>query len=926
MKEKDHILLSSPNSNKLNIFQSEIDNKKIKSDRINKMVIMKDPKDSNINNVESTSNDTNIITRDLIISKISSQLNYNYDYKADIKNYLKNRKNKDKDKDKDKEEIITKNPIITHVSLTKYPPRPNTNKKSNNKALKEFKMAKNSINLVRKSYKKNSRMSDYINNNRKINSNRINYNRIKLKYNSNNNLELMKATREKSYKKYGEENSKNSINKNILSHMSNSKTNVKDFYQGEDISYEDKKDINYFSEKFDKIERENYNIKTQNKLLNEEIKKLNKYIREQDNKIKKYNNSKNDKYKDEMKDNIIEEMKNKISILQKEIFDLKNNVMIDNKANDDNNNEKILKEIKNLKKLLSEKNNIIETLKNNDNTSNTNNNISNINSNISNANNEDFDELKELNIQLQLEINELKNKLKIKDNELLKVKDEIKNLYGNLNDMKKRYDNLLQKYNEQKNKMENYLKNNFKENNNKENINKNANNNAGMNKYKKLYNNNNNCNNCSNCNNCNKCMNCGDNLNLSCDNNSVSCCSNNNNNTFYKYGEQNKNIIKKIINEDINDDDLNDITIKNLSRNKNKSGIFTQNRLNINYNQQQIPLKKNNIKNMTSNNFYIKNKSIFEMDDLSSSEYDTNLLITSFSDYKLQKLPEINFSEKSLSHYPIIYTLVGAKIIGFNLSKKKFMLINPIDNTNNIFSSNVQILRKYNIFSVTLNNNLGFFMLINNYIFFYSPMSNTLNILTKLSKNHWNGGFISIANNLYVISGVDTAECEMFSFVQKSIYNLPLVNYKRTNSGICNVNNEFIYALFGRNSDNSIERLNIKYGAQNEQKWELIKIKDINENILNLNNLQQFLSFYNDDHIIMFGGDCHTKNDCNSSVWTFSISDNSLKQIGFVNIKCLYLNQVTFIDDEFFAAYDLNNGLHFFNKDLEKHVIFNFQV
>jgi hypothetical protein len=419
-------------------------------------------------------------------------------------------------------------------------------------------------------------------------------------------------------------------------------------------------------------------------------------------------------------------------------------------------------------------------------------------------------------------------------------------------------------------------------------------------------------------------MNCGENLNLSYDSNSHNCS---NNNTFFKYGEQNKNLIKKIINEDINDDDLNDITIKNLSRNNNKSGIFTQNRLNINYNNPQIPLERNNIKNMTSNNFYIKNKNIFEMDDLSNSEYDTNLLVTSFSDYKLQKLPEINFSENSLSEYPIIYTLVGAKIIGFNLSKKKFILINPIDNTSGVFSSNVQILRKYNIFSVTLNNNLGFFMLINNYIFFYSPMSNTLNILTKLSKNHWNGGFISIANNLYVISGVDTAECEMFSFVQKNLYNLPLVNYKRTNSGICNVNNEFIYALFGRNSDNSIERLNIKYEVQNEQKWELIKIKDINENILNLNNLQQFLSFYNDDHIIMFGGDNHTKKDCNnSSVWTFSISDNSLKQIGFVNIKCLYLNQVTFIDDEFFAVYDLNNGLHFFNKDLEKHVIFNFQV
>jgi hypothetical protein len=283
MKGNGHILLSSPNSNKLNFFQSEIDCKKIKSDRINKMLIMKDSKDSNINNIESTSNDTNIITRDLVISKISSQLNYNYDYKADIKNYLKNRKNKDK------EEIIKKNPIITHVSLTKYPPRSNNNKKSYNRTIKEYQMAKNAINLVRKSYKKNSRMSDYINNNRKLNSNRINYNRIKLKYNSINNLELMKAMRDRSYKKYEEENSKNNINKNILSHLSHSKTNIKDFYQGEDISYEDKKDINYFSEKFDKIERENHDIKAQNKLLNEEIKKINKKNKKKKKKNQKFN-------------------------------------------------------------------------------------------------------------------------------------------------------------------------------------------------------------------------------------------------------------------------------------------------------------------------------------------------------------------------------------------------------------------------------------------------------------------------------------------------------------------------------------------------------------------------------------------------------------------------------------------------------------
>ena len=136
---------------------------------------------------------------------------------------------------------------------------------------------------------------------------------------------------------------------------------------------------------------------------------------------------------------------------------------------------------------------------------------------------------------------------------------------------------------------------------------------------------------------------------------------------------------------------------------------------------------------------------------------------------------------------------------------------------------------------------------------------------------------------------------------------MPNTNYIRVNSGICNVNNQYIYALFGKNSDNSIERLNIRYNHQIGQKWELINIMNNYDNIY-LNNLEQFLCFYNEDNIIILGGDNHSKKDGSiNEIIKFNIYDNSLKNIGFINLKSLYLNQITFIDDEFFFFYVKKN-------------------
>ncbi len=210
-----------------------------------------------------------------------------------------------------------------------------------------------------------------------------------------------------------------------------------------------------------------------------------------------------------------------------------------------------------------------------------------------------------------------------------------------------------------------------------------------------------------------------------------------------------------------------------------------------------------------------------------------------------------------------------------------------------------------------------------NYIFFYSPLDNTLNTLVILNKSHLSGGFASVQDDLYIISGIDSTECEMYSFISKQICSLQPVNYKRINSSICNVNDQFIYTLFGRNSDNTIERLNIEKKGIGES-WELIMIKN-DENNIYLNNLQKFLVFYNEDSIIILGGDNYVNNE-NHEILRFNVNDKNLKNIGCINLKSLYLNQISFIDEEFFAVYDITNGLHFFNKDLEQHVIFNFQV
>ena len=962
MKVNENLTLS-PISTINSKFKSDEDNTNINSDIYFSPKLKDDPKKNNFNNILSnrfSTNETYRLSKNVIIE----EENHSY-----IGNEIEEKK----------EEIIKRDPIITKVTLTKFYP-----KSTKNKNINKLELAKKAINTVRNSTKNNLdeklKNINNIKNNNNIDNLKLKNNEIKINNNkediitdndNNNNdnpnlenilnnykniLKEIEAHENKKIKlkiNYNENlekinNNLNNLNmqKNSLFRKSKSKPNIIE-EKNTSTNQDNTNNLNINYDKFQEIFLENENLKKENIILNNNIKQLNICIMEQKSQIENYKNNK--KINEEQikylitlkesniisnkdKDNIIEEMKNKINFLEKENIDYKqqiknlNEIITFNKKEELNKNnndyEQILNELQNLKILLSEKNNIIENLQNNNNSS----------SDEEKENNN----MKNYDIEYQEVIDNLEKKLEIKDNEINKMQIEYQNIYDTLDKMKNDYENLYQKYNEQNDIIEKYIKKKnkiIKDNNNdkddKDNEIDNKDNDIHINNL------------LINSDHINRTKNL---LRNKKENNSINfnkfkdkkrnksfeniMFSNNNIQTFYNYGNDIfKNLLKekREINTERNDDDLN------YFNNINNKKFLTPNRIKINNNKIKFPLNFNNpIKNTinyTSNNFYSKNKDIFKLKELTNTSDLPSQIITSSnenSNSNLKILADINFSEKSISKYPNIYTLMGAKIIGFNLKKKIFMLIKPIDETNNLFNENINILRQYNILPTTLNHFLGFFIILNNYLFFYSNVNNTLNTLAKLSTNHWSCGFISIKKSLYIISGIDTSECELYSLDSKNMYHLPYVNYKRINSGICNVNNEYIYTLFGRGAENTIERLNIgKIGGG--ENWELIRVKIDGGNEIYMNNLQQFLSFYNGESIVILGGDYNIKNE-NQEILRLNIKENCLNKIGFIDLKCLYLNHITFIDDEFFVVYDINNGLHFFNKDLDKHLIFNFQI
>ena len=306
-----------------------------------------------------------------------------------------------------------------------------------------------------------------------------------------------------------------------------------------------------------------------------------------------------------------------------------------------------------------------------------------------------------------------------------------------------------------------------------------------------------------------------------------------------------------------------------------------------------------------------------------------NLLLSTstISVSKNESIKSITYPEKSTTNHEYIYSLINSDLICFNLKQKKFEILKIKDNTRGIYTSYISYYRQNKLQPLLLNASNNFYILMQKYIFIYDSSLTKINILTKTFSSHLNGNFIQIENNLYLISGNNNTQCELYSLIMNENKILPSTHIPRINSGICNINNEFIYVFFGQFCENSIERLNIK-NLNYDKKWQIIKIKEIN----GINNksaiyLEKFISFLDDyNNIIIFGGQDYNNEKCNRNIFGFNLNDKSFSTIGKIDSCALYGNQYIKLDESIFSVFDENNGLHFFSKELDYHEIFNLNI
>ena len=192
-----------------------------------------------------------------------------------------------------------------------------------------------------------------------------------------------------------------------------------------------------------------------------------------------------------------------------------------------------------------------------------------------------------------------------------------------------------------------------------------------------------------------------------------------------------------------------------------------------------------------------------------------------------------------------------------------------------------------------------------------------------------NSNLIFIKEELYSISGKNCLTCEKYSLKKGRNIKLPSVNYPRVNAGLCNINNEYLYVFFGEKCINSIERLNlsINYESMKDyvKNWECIQIYSLIENGKQI-GLEKFTAYLDDyNNVIILGGN-DEKGEQNQDIYGLNLENNEINIIGKIDTCALYSGQNIQLNDSIFAIYDMKNGLHFFNKELDYHEIYNFNI
>ena len=107
--------------------------------------------------------------------------------------------------------------------------------------------------------------------------------------------------------------------------------------------------------------------------------------------------------------------------------------------------------------------------------------------------------------------------------------------------------------------------------------------------------------------------------------------------------------------------------------------------------------------------------------------------------------------------------------------------------------------------------------------------------------------------------------------------------------------------------------------------WEFFEINNFLENgdKMSLERFTLFLDDYN--NVIIFGGN-DSKGNANQDIYGLNIVNNEINAIGKIDTSALYIGQNIQLNESIFAIYDSRNGLHLFNKELDYHEIYNFNI
>ena len=554
---------------------------------------------------------------------------------------------------------------------------------------------------------------------------------------------------------------------------------------------------------------------------------------------------------------------------------------------------------------------------------------------IKKDNNKEIQKLTKENFELLAKYKKAQNEIIIKSQQLELFKKNYKLLNGQLIELTTR------NYNTNNNSFEYNYNNNelsdVSENKEINNDNMMNNNEYDINKSNEII------------NNINKDIKLMDSLNMD-ENNLLQYSSNDNN--IYKLSNSNNMINSSVKNESQIKKELEKINNNNLISEENLMNSLNSDKYKLTTeenNKQNIPEDINNKYVLTDKERFTPEKDKFNnlstqlnmdklkqlnmfnnIDNLESNEFHSKTFPSSIiNNNKYNKEINENISEKNndnIVSYPNIYTLKENLIINFNLDEKKFILIDPVDNTNGLYQ-NYLLKNKY--IPLTLNTSLGFFILLNDFIFYYDEIKKSINILNKLISSHIEGGFIIINQEIYSISGKDNLSCEKYSIKKGKNIVLPAVNYPRINASLCNINNEYLYVFFGDKCNNLIERLNLSIDYETMQEymnsWECIKINSLIENGKQI-GLEKFTSYLDDNNNVIILGGNNDKGEPNQDIFGLNLSNNEINAIGKIDTCAQYLGQSIQLNDSIFAIYDTNNGLHFFNKELDYHEIYNFNL